>query len=90
MIKYPLVIAGWIACGVLSAGFVNASLRADPRLLQDTYSASQYWAFSLGFGFLYGPIALVLSWPLTGGWEGGWTLSKEPVPVSWLAPPRLR
>ncbi len=72
--KKIIFTTGWLICGLISAGFYNADVRGDFYDL----SQSPIWAANtkmkmIGYGVIFGPVGLILSPFLTGGYQHGWT-----------------
>lgn len=74
MIKY--IIIGWLACGVIGAGFSNA-------FFQRKYSNQCHGREELGHSLVMsigGPINLFVVFLVTGFGEYGWSLSFDANP----------
>lgn len=84
--KNPLVliVVGWVLCGIIAAGGTNANFRAEFQdLYESPHHAREGLGFSLLWGIVGGPISLVVSFAMTGGYAGGWTLDGTPFPCTW-------
>ena len=86
-IRAPFVIAGWLACGIVAGGFLNAWDRGDDlagggsyALFQSPGKARAFQAFSIGMGLLFGPFALVITPFVTGFYQYGWSLDNTAFP----------
>lgn len=63
-----LALMAWVAYGIGAAGFGYAHL-------ESIYSAprSSFWV-SVLYGVAFGPLALVVTWCMSGGGAHGWRL----------------
>lgn len=72
----PLAVMGWLACGIWTAGVWNASFRAQfPTLASDARWSRQNLSMGIAFGLMFGPLGVLISAGITGGWQDGWSLS---------------
>lgn len=71
-----LGVAGWISCGVLAAGMLNAEEHAGFGALNSCREAQEQLGFAVVLGILGGPAALIAFTFVTGFGASGWTLSR--------------
>lgn len=77
----------WVCCGIGAAGSFNADMRGEhSKLHQSPSEASHTQGEALAWGIMGGPMALVLSAGLSGGFYHGWTLTREPFPCTASSP----
>lgn len=77
-----LLAAGiiWIVCGVISAGFINASNRGDYiEDYKDSTWAKHQCAMTYGISITFGLIALSMSPFTTGFYQHGYHATCEPI-----------
>ena len=69
MMTTILVIVGWVACGILAAGFLFPDFQVE-------YSCSQREALGLSLllGLIWGPVMLLIAFFATGFGRHGWRL----------------
>ena len=65
----------WVACGIVSAGAINADYKAEFPEIYDRHDLGT--ALFLGLG--WGPFALLVSFFITGFFMNGWSLSGKKV-----------
>jgi hypothetical protein len=68
-----MILAGWLACSVFSAGAQFAHFQGEFPSLAVRYRRQQL-AEAIGFGLLFGPLSAVVAVFLTGFLEHGWRL----------------
>jgi hypothetical protein len=72
-----LAAIAWLIAGLVSAGFTVAFAQYEwPRSLAEK-QYRQDLGFALFFGFAFGPIALVISFFMSGLGEHGWSLKRR-------------
>lgn len=76
MKKY-IFIAWWVACGLVAAGGMNASLRCSFKHLTNDVTYAQHQSFSIIWGILGGPASMIWSAAMTGFYYHGWTLRSD-------------
>lgn len=75
-----LALILWIGCGVISAGFINASYRGNyPSLYKDAKWAKDKCAHFYGMAIIFGPVNLILSPFTTGFYQHGYHATCEPI-----------
>lgn len=74
-----IIILIWVACGLVAAGGSNAHFRGRYPSLNSISDRRETLGFSLIWGLIGGPIALLACVFLTGFFVHGWTLSDNPV-----------
>ncbi len=68
----------WLGCGIVGAGFYNASVRAVYHNGVNSHDAKQVFAMSMFFA-VSGPVLLMVGFALSGMGDDGWTLSWQPM-----------
>jgi hypothetical protein len=87
--KAVALIIGWMGCGIVAGGSLNANFRGE---FCDNLGSGRWAAQNLGFsmllGILGGPITLIISAFITGGVYDGVTFSALPCEKSRFGGPK--
>lgn len=80
LVMFRIYAAVWLICGILAAGFSNASFKDEfhwSTKEKCEYIAATNQSFALIWGSLGGPISLVAALMFSGFGYKGWSLSKN-------------